>query len=106
MLMLQTSLAMANPAAAITLTASVFGTNPSGSVTFCANGNRLATEALVNLNASLGDILCQYRQLFCHRRRPEGDGDNTGQHVPCSRHHNNARDHDHNPAGNAERGQS
>jgi Bacterial Ig-like domain (group 3)/FG-GAP-like repeat len=50
---LQTSLATATPGAAITLTASVFGTNPTGSVSFAANGNALRTEALVNGTATL-----------------------------------------------------
>jgi len=50
---LQTSLATATPGAAITLTASVFGTNPTGSVAFSANGNTLGTEAVVNGTATL-----------------------------------------------------
>jgi hypothetical protein len=50
---LQTSLATAAPGAAITLTASVFGTNPTGSVSFAANGNSLGTETLVNGIATL-----------------------------------------------------
>jgi Bacterial Ig-like domain (group 3)/FG-GAP-like repeat len=50
---LQTSLASATPGAAITLTASVFGTNPTGSVSFSANGNNLGTEVLANGTATL-----------------------------------------------------
>jgi hypothetical protein len=50
---LETSLATATPGAAITLTASVFGTNPTGSVSFAANGNALGTEAVVNGTATL-----------------------------------------------------
>jgi hypothetical protein len=50
---LQTSLATATPGAAITLTASVFGTNPTGSVSFSANGINLGTEAVVNGAATL-----------------------------------------------------
>jgi hypothetical protein len=50
---LQTSLATATPDAAITLTASVFGNNPTGSVSFAANGNALGTEAVVNETATL-----------------------------------------------------
>ncbi|WP_158750816.1 FG-GAP-like repeat-containing protein [Acidobacterium sp. S8] len=50
---LQTSLATATPGAAITLTASVLGTSPTGSVSFTANGNNLGTEALVNGTATL-----------------------------------------------------
>ena len=41
------------PGTAITLTAFVFGTNPTGSVTFTANGSTLATEAIVNGTATL-----------------------------------------------------
>ena len=43
----------AAPNASITLTASVFGTNPSGSVSFTANGNNLGTEAVTNGIATL-----------------------------------------------------
>ncbi len=50
---LETSLATAIPGAAITLTASVFGTNPTGSVSFAANGIALGTEAVVNGTATL-----------------------------------------------------
>ena len=50
---LQTSLATATPGAAITLTASVFGTNPTGSVSFSANGDALGTEAVVNGTVTL-----------------------------------------------------
>jgi hypothetical protein len=50
---LQASPATAAPDAAITLTASVFGTNPTGSVSFAANGNSLGTEALANGTATL-----------------------------------------------------
>jgi Bacterial Ig-like domain (group 3)/FG-GAP-like repeat len=50
---LQTSLATGTPGAAITLTASVFGTNPTGSVSFSANGNALGTEAVVDGTATL-----------------------------------------------------
>ena len=50
---LETSLATATPGAAITLTAAVFGTNPTGSVSFTANGNALGTEAVVNGTAVL-----------------------------------------------------
>lgn len=50
---LQASPATATPGAAITLTASVFGTNPTGSVSFTANGTSLGTEALSNGTATL-----------------------------------------------------
>jgi hypothetical protein len=50
---LQASPATAAPNAAITLTASVFGTNPTGSVSFTANGNSLGTETLANGIATL-----------------------------------------------------
>jgi Bacterial Ig-like domain (group 3)/FG-GAP-like repeat len=54
---LQTSLATATPGAAITLTASIFGTNPTGYVSFAANGNALGTEAVVNGAATLATSL-------------------------------------------------
>ncbi len=50
---LQASPATGTPGTAITLTASVFGTNPTGSVTFTANGNTLGTEAVANGTATL-----------------------------------------------------
>ncbi len=50
---LQASPATAAPNASITLTASVLGTNPTGSVSFTANGNSLGTEALANGTATL-----------------------------------------------------
>jgi hypothetical protein len=50
---LQASPTKAAPNAAITLTASVFGTNPTGAVSFAANGNNLGTEALANGTATL-----------------------------------------------------
>jgi hypothetical protein len=50
---LQASPATATPGAAITLTASVFGTNPTGSISFAADGNSLSTEPLVNGTATL-----------------------------------------------------
>ena len=50
---LQASPMTAAPNAAITLTASVFGTNPAGSVSFAANGNTLGTEDLANGTAAL-----------------------------------------------------
>jgi hypothetical protein len=45
---LQVSPLTAGPGAAIALTATVLGTNPTGSVSFAANGNALGTEAIVN----------------------------------------------------------
>jgi hypothetical protein len=50
---LQASPAIGTPGTAITLTASVFGTDPTGSVSFTANGNSLGTEALSNGSATL-----------------------------------------------------
>jgi hypothetical protein len=50
---LQASPATAAPNASITLTASVLGTNPTGSVSFTANGNSLGTETLANGTATL-----------------------------------------------------
>ena len=50
---LQASPATAARNSSITLTASVFGTSPSGSVSFAANGNSLGTEAVTNGTATL-----------------------------------------------------
>jgi hypothetical protein len=50
---LQASPATGAPGTAITLTASVFGTNPTGTVSFMANGNDLGTEVLTNGTATL-----------------------------------------------------
>jgi hypothetical protein len=50
---LQASPATAAPNASITLTATVLGTNPTGSVSFTANGNSLGTETLANGTATL-----------------------------------------------------
>jgi hypothetical protein len=50
---LQATPTTAAPNAAITLTVSVFGTNPSGSVSFTANGNSLGTETVANGIATL-----------------------------------------------------
>jgi hypothetical protein len=50
---LQASPSTGTPGTAITLTASVFGTEPTGSVSFTANGNSLGTEALSDGSATL-----------------------------------------------------
>jgi hypothetical protein len=50
---LQASATTAAAGASITLTASVAGTSPTGSISFVANGNSLGTEALVNGVATL-----------------------------------------------------
>ena len=50
---LQTSLATATPGTSITFTASVFGTSPTGLVSFSANGNVLGTETVANGTAVL-----------------------------------------------------
>ncbi len=50
---LQASPTTGTPGWTITFTASVFGTNPSGRVTFTANGNDLGTGALANGAATL-----------------------------------------------------
>ncbi len=50
---LQASPVTATPGEPIKLTASVFGTNPTGSVSFSANGNLLGTEPLANGTAIL-----------------------------------------------------
>ena len=73
---LQTSLATATPGAAITLTASVFGTNPTGSVSFSANGNALGTEALVNGTATLATSFANAGS-YTVTATYEGDSNNT-----------------------------
>jgi Bacterial Ig-like domain (group 3)/FG-GAP-like repeat len=50
---LQASPVTAAPNTSITLTASVFGTDPAGAVSFTANGNSLGTEAVTNGIATL-----------------------------------------------------
>jgi Bacterial Ig-like domain (group 3)/FG-GAP-like repeat len=50
---LQASPMTAAPNATITFTASVFGTNPTGTVSFAANGNNLGTEDLANGTGAL-----------------------------------------------------
>jgi hypothetical protein len=74
---LQTSLATATPGAAITLTASVFGTNPTGSVSFAANGNALGTEALVNGTATLATSFANAGS-YTVTATYAGDSNNTG----------------------------
>jgi hypothetical protein len=73
---LQTSLATATPGAAITLTASVFGTNPTGSVSFAANGNALGTEAVVNGSATLATSFANVGS-YSVTATYEGDANNT-----------------------------
>jgi Bacterial Ig-like domain (group 3)/FG-GAP-like repeat len=73
---LQTSLATATPGAAITLTASVFGTNPTGSVSFAANGNALGTEAVVNGAATLATSFVNTGS-YSVTATYEGDNNNT-----------------------------
>jgi hypothetical protein len=50
---LQASPATGTPGTAISLTASVFGTNPTGSVTFTGNGTTMGTVAVTNGTATL-----------------------------------------------------
>ena len=73
---LQTSLATTTPGVAITLTASVFGTNPTGSVSFAANGNSLGTEALVNGTATLSTSFATVG-TYAVMAAYEGDSNNT-----------------------------
>ena len=73
---LATSLATATPGAAITLTASVFGTNPTGSVSFSANGNALGTEAVVNGTATLPTSFANTGS-YSVTATYEGDSNNT-----------------------------
>ncbi len=73
---LQSSLATAPPGAAITLTASVFGTNPTGSISFTANGNALGTEAVVNGTATLPTSFANTGS-YSVTAAYTGDGNNT-----------------------------
>ncbi len=73
---LQTSLATAGPGAAITLTASVFGISPTGSVSFAANGNSLGTETLVNGTATLATSFASAGS-YSVTAAYEGDSNNT-----------------------------
>ena len=73
---LATSLATATPGAAITLTASVFGTNPTGSVSFATNGNALGTEAVVNGTATLPTSFANTGS-YSVTATYEGDSNNT-----------------------------
>ncbi len=69
-------MATATPGAAITLTASVFGTNPTGSVSFAANGNALGTEAVVNGTATLATSFANAGS-YTVTATYEGDSNNT-----------------------------
>jgi Bacterial Ig-like domain (group 3)/FG-GAP-like repeat len=73
---LQTSLSTATPGAAVTLTASVSGTNPTGSVSFAANGNALGTEVLVNGTATLPTSFANAGS-YTVTATYEGDSNNT-----------------------------
>jgi hypothetical protein len=73
---LQTSLNTATPGAAVTLTASVFGTNPTGSVSFAVNGNALGTEAVVNGAATLSTSFANAGS-YTATATYEGDSNNT-----------------------------
>jgi hypothetical protein len=73
---LQTSLATATPGVAITLTASIFGANPTGSVSFAANGNALGTEAVVNGTATLATSFASAGS-YSVTATYSGDGNNT-----------------------------
>ena len=73
---LQTSLATAAPGAAITLTASVSGTSPTGSVSFTTNGNNLGTETLVNGIATLSTSFANAGS-YSLTATYEGDSNNT-----------------------------
>jgi Bacterial Ig-like domain (group 3)/FG-GAP-like repeat len=73
---LQASPPTAAPNAAITLTAFVFGTNPTGSVSFAANGNSLGTEALANGTATLQTSFANAGSYTVTATYP-GDSNNT-----------------------------
>jgi hypothetical protein len=73
---LQGSPATATPGAVITLTASVLGINPTGSVSFAANGNALGTEAVVNGTATLATSFANAGS-YTATATYEGDSNNT-----------------------------
>ena len=73
---LQASPATATPNTSITLTASVLGTNPTGSVSFSANGNSLGTEALANGTATLQTSFANAGS-YTVTATYSGDSDNT-----------------------------
>ena len=73
---LQASPTKGTPGTAIMLTASVFGTNPTGSVTFTANGNSVGTEAIVNGSAALQLSFANVGSYAITASYP-GDGNNT-----------------------------
>ena len=79
---LQASPATAAPNAAITLTASVFGTNPTGSVSFAANGTSLGTEALANGTAALQTSFANAGS-YTVTATYEGDSNNTASTSPA-----------------------
>jgi hypothetical protein len=74
---LQASPATGTPGTAISLTASVFGTNPTGSVSFTANGNSLGTEALSNGSATLQTSFASVGS-YTIVATYQGDSNNTG----------------------------
>jgi hypothetical protein len=80
---LQTSLATATPGAAITLTASVFGTNPTGSVSFIANGNTLGTEAVVNNGTAVLSTSFANTGSYSVTATYTGDSNNTASTSPA-----------------------
>ncbi len=73
---LEASPVAGNPGAAITLTAFVFGTDPTGFVTFTANGNTVGTavvaDATATLQLSMGDA-----GIYSLTATYSGDSDNT-----------------------------
>jgi hypothetical protein len=73
---LQASPATATPGAAITLTASIFGTNPTGSVSFAANGSALGTGVLANGTATLATSFANAGS-YTVTAAYEGDTNNT-----------------------------
>jgi len=79
---LQSSLATATPGAAITLTASIFGTNPTGSVSFFVDGNVLGTEAVVNGTATLATSFANTGS-YSVTAAYAGDSNNTASTSPA-----------------------
>ncbi len=86
---LQTSLATATPGTSITFTASVFGTSPTGSVSFSANGNALGTEAVANGTAVLATSFADTGS-YSVTATYSGDSNNTASTSTAVRCHHSA----------------
>jgi hypothetical protein len=78
----QASPATAGAGAPIALTASVLGTNPTGSVTFFANGNSLGRETVVNGTATLATSFANAGN-YSVTATYAGDDNNSGSTSPA-----------------------